>query len=236
MAEKIFVNVALSNAENCVCCDEDGNTVECCIVGSEFGGMYHPDGIDAACIWAAEHIDLMRKLSNQVSECCAGKCQASTEDLSASVDATELGCPSVATGSSESLDSFATSSLREEPNDTDTNNEERTIIVDVPTDGTVVTIGGDGVVQSEEAGDQTVVIEVPEGVVSKSGNLSDTVAAESGDQALRDAGLPDSCLDELMGAGLDTPEKVLAFGDLSSIKGIGAKTRDKILRILNEGE
>ena len=211
MAEKIYVNVALSNAETCVCCDENGETVDCCQVGMEFGGMYHPDGVNAAQVWAAEHVDLMRALSNRVAECCAGKCQA------------------------------ATSSLLEEPNDTDVNSEEtKTIIVDLPTDGSMVTINGDGTVQAAESEDPLVVVELPEGAVTKSGVQTGIGEPEvefpNGDGALRNAGLPDSCLDELMGAGLDTPEKVLAFEDLSSIKGIGTKTRDKILRILNEGE
>jgi hypothetical protein len=232
MAEKIYVNVALSNAETCVCCDENGNTVDCCIVGAEFGGMYHPDGVEAACIWAAEHIDLMRTLSNQVTDCCAGKCQA-----------------------------IATSSLPEEPNDTDVNSgEERTIIVDLPLDGSMVTIDENGARTAE--GDDLVVVEIPEGVVAKSGVLSDpeakiTVDGEvidaitdedlsyssdpevefpNGDGLLLAAGLPESCCDELLGAGLDTPEKVLAHEDLSQIKGIGVKTRDKILGILSEGE
>lgn len=226
MADKIYVNVALSNAENCVCCNESGETVDCCQVGMEFGGMYHPDGIDAACVWAAEHVDLMRALSNQVAECCAGKCQAATNDLSLP----------------------ATSSLLEEPNDTDVNSEEtKTIIVDLPVDGSMVTINGDGTVQAAESEDPLVVVELPEGAVTKSGvftgSYEETLPASEADDpvvtddsALRDAGLPESCLDELMGAGLDTPEKVLAFDDLSSIKGIGTKTRDKVLRILNEGE
>lgn len=216
MAEKIYVNVALSNAETCVCCDENGNTVDCCIVGAEFGGMYHPDGVEAACIWAAEHIDLMRTLSNQVTDCCAGKCQA-----------------------------IATSSLPEEPNDTDVNTQ--TIIDDFSLD---VAAGEDEAAQP----DGMAVVEIPEGVVTKSGVLSDpeaepvviesfggpeeenwTVGGEDG-EFLTGAGLPESCVDELLGAGLDTPEKVLAHEDLSQIKGIGTKTRDKILRILNEGE
>jgi len=51
-------------------------------------------------------------------------------------------------------------------------------------------------------------------------------------EALVSLGLPDSCLDELSGAGLFTKEAIIAFEDLSTIKGIGAKTRDKILNIL----
>jgi len=203
----IYVNVALSNSKTCVCCDEDGNAIDCCLVGEEFGGMYHPDGVEAAQTWAAEHVDLMRELTNQVSSCCAGKCQVSTED--------------------------ATSSLQEDQNDTDANNEERTVIVDIPLDGTQVTIGAEGVVQSEEADDPLVVVEIPEGTITKSGNLSDP---EPGGNLLLDAGVPEAFIDELLGAGLDTPEKVLAFDDLSSIKGIGSKTKTKILRILNEGE
>lgn len=51
-------------------------------------------------------------------------------------------------------------------------------------------------------------------------------------EELYSLGLPDSCLDELAGAGLFTKGAILAFEDLSSIKGIGVKTRDKILSIL----
>lgn len=234
MSEKIYVNVALSNAETCVCCNENGESIDCCQVGMDFGGMYHPDGVDAAQVWAAEHVDLMRALTNQVSACCAGKCQLATNS---------------------SLD--ATSSLPEESNSTDVNTEERTIIVDLPMDGTMVTVNGDGTVQSAESGDSLVVVEIPEGAVTKSGvqtGLNDSVPSSEGEsllasdsddpevespngnKALLGAGLPESYTDELLGAGLDTPEKVLAFEDLSSIKGIGTKTRDKILRILNEGE
>lgn len=227
MAEKIYVNVALSNADTCVCCDENGTTVDCCVIGADFGGMYHPDGIKAAQVWAAEHIDLMRTLTNQVSECCAGKCQVSTQE------AIPVNSEFVAVAP-------PTSSLLEEPNDTDTNTQ--TIIVDLPLDGSLVTVNGDGTVQAAES-DDLVVVEIPEGVVTKSGNLSDPELSDepeaefpNGDGLLRKAGLPESCLDELMGAGLDTPEKVLAHEDLSQIKGIGIKTRDKILRILNEGE
>tara|TARA_R110000824_G_scaffold526_6_gene3351 strand:+ start:247 stop:900 length:654 start_codon:yes stop_codon:yes gene_type:complete len=215
MAEKIYVNVALSNRENCVCCDENGDVVDCCIVGADFGGMYHPDGINAAQVWAAEHVGLMRTLTNQVSECCAGRCQVSTE----------------ATSSDDSSLISATSSLLQEPNDTDADNgESRTIVVDLPLDGTPVTIDESGAVQD----DQTVVMQIPEGVITKGGNLSDPGSGEGDEILLLEAGLPESCLDELMGAGLDTPEKVLGHEDLSKIKGIGIKTRDKILRILNE--
>jgi hypothetical protein len=51
-------------------------------------------------------------------------------------------------------------------------------------------------------------------------------------ETLVSLGLPDSCLDELVGAGLFTKEAILAFEDLSTIKGIGVKTREKILSIL----
>ena len=204
---KIFVNVSLSNAETCVCCDEDGNTVDCCFAGSEFGGLYHPDGIEAAQVWAAEHQELAAELSGKANGCCDGECEA-------------------------------TSSLE----------EEKTIFVDLPLDGSMVTINGDGVVPAAETADGTVVLNIPEGVVTKSGVLSDPevipsvesddslVGSGGAESSLLDAGLPESCIDELLGAGLTTPEEVLAHEDLSQIKGIGKKTKDKILRILNESE
>ena len=240
MAEKIYVNVALSNRENCVCCDENGDVVDCCVVGADFGGLYHPDGIDAAQVWAAEHVELMRALTNQVSECCAGKCQANTAQVVESQSEQDLTATSSSTRRSP-----ATSSLLEEPNSTDADSgDDRTVVVDLPLGGTPVAIGEDGIVQDDE---QVVVLQIPEGAITKGGNLSDpgeslqseesndpVVEFPDGEGLLVKAGLPESCFDELLGAGLDTPEKVLAYEDLSKIKGIGVKTRDKILRILNE--
>ena len=50
------------------------------------------------------------------------------------------------------------------------------------------------------------------------------------------AGVPESLTDELLAAGLDTPDKVLDHPNLSQVKGIGVKSKKKILSALSKDE
>lgn len=92
----------------------------------------------------------------------------------------------------------------------------------------------DPVTETEPEPEDTVAGDGSEDTTDGSGG-DDTEATEKIDgdyETLASLGLPDSCLDELSGAGLFTKEAILAHEDLSKIKGIGVKTRDKILAIL----
>mgnify|MGYP003629988543 CR=1 FL=1 len=53
--------------------------------------------------------------------------------------------------------------------------------------------------------------------------------SEGDEESLLAAGIPLQFVDELLAAGLDTVEKVIDHPDLSEVKGIGVKSRDKIL-------
>lgn len=90
--------------------------------------------------------------------------------------------------------------------------------------------GGKSEPEDAAAGDDPEDESGPEDTIA--GGDSGVEGEVDGYENLSSLGLPDSCLDELAGAGLFTKEAILAHEDLSKIKGIGVKTRDKILAIL----
>jgi len=104
------------------------------------------------------------------------------------------------------------------------------------TDTDSVVVGSDGAVANvpdqEDSPVETEEEKPSDGDSGVNNTDREESKADEDFENLVSLGLPDSCLDELRGAGLFTKEAILAFEDLSSIKGIGVKTREKILTIL----
>lgn len=169
------------------------------LTGCSCGGITHPDGVDAAAVWISEHPGLSQRLLSSV------RTAIQDADSKVAVDDETVEEPA----SEVAEDAVEPEAVPVEESVPVPESEE--VAAEEPEQEEVATeetLPDEPVQESEEP-----AVEQPEG----------------GEESLLAAGVPSQFVDELLAAGLDTVEKVVDHPDLSEVKGIGVKSRDKIL-------
>ena len=213
----VLINCSLSNAQATVFVHADdyriyqeSDGVPNCV------GLWHPSGGEAKKQWVRDHPSLAEYLlKKSAADLIEQEPDGAVSEFELTAEETNTDSAVVSShgevGGPEAGN--APAAEEPEPNDPVTETEPE------PED----TVAGDGSEDTTDGsdGDDVAVGDNPE-----------PADAVDGYENLTSLGLPESCIDELVGAGLFTKEAILAHEDLSKIKGIGVKTRDKILTIL----
>jgi hypothetical protein len=216
----VFVDCSRSNDQGFVCIDKDCNLVTdltgCCCIG-----ILHPGGLDLANEWIADHPDLAQRLVRKVKD---------SINLIGGKPAMPKRDPyRIVTEASEDVDLSYLIELPPEPGEP---SEVFAPVAVAEVDMSSIELPpepeGEGTPEEVAAlVDEIFDAPVPEDeqeIASEEG-LPETTPTEN----LIRGGVPEEYVEHLLAADLDTIEKVLAYGDLSKVKRIGVKSREKIL-------